>query len=134
MVTPPFDWPDFLKLADELSARSEESCLRTAIGRAYYYAYHLARQRVLDNGFIIMRGGDSHKQVWEKFGNSPEPACKKLYGLATRLKDKRQQADYDKHYPRIQDEFPAILELARKFAADLSTLPLRHPVNSGAQN
>lgn len=134
MATDPFDWPDFLTLAEELSVRREEYCLRTAIGRAYYYAYHLARQRVLDNQFTIALGGDSHKQVWEKFGNSPEPACRKLHGLAIRLKDKRQRADYDKHYSRIQDEFPTVLDLARRFATELSTLPARHPVNTGIRN
>jgi len=134
MATDPFDWPDFLLLADELSARPEESCLRTAIGRAYYYAYHLARQRVLANGFDISRGGDTHKQIWEKFGNSPEPACKKLYARATTLKEKRQRADYEKHYARIQDEFPAVLDLARKFATELSALPARHPVILGTRN
>lgn len=134
MVTAPFDWPDFLTLAEELSARPEEYCLRTAIGRAYYYAYHLARQRVLDNRFTIAPGGDSHKQVWEKFGNSPEPACKKLHSWGMKLKDKRQRADYEKHYARIQDEFPTVLDLARKFAAELSALPARLPVNAGVRN
>jgi hypothetical protein len=134
MAKDSFDWPDFLNLAVELSSRPEESCLRTAIGRAYYYTYHLARQRVLDNGFSILPGGDSHKQVWEKFGNSPKPGCKKLYGLGTRLKDKRQRADYDRHYARIQDEFPAVLDLAHRFATELSALPARHPLNTGVRN
>jgi hypothetical protein len=49
----PFSWPDYLTLANELSIRSEEYCLRTAISRTYYFVYHLARQRILDNGFPI---------------------------------------------------------------------------------
>jgi hypothetical protein len=134
MATTPFDWPDYLTLADELAKRTEEYCLRTAISRAYYYAYHLARKRVIDNGFIIVRGGDTHKQVWEKFDNSPEWACKKLHSLAKILKDKRQQADYDEVYPRIKDEFPEILNLTRKFALQLSELNVRLPVNTGVRN
>ena len=134
MSAHPFDWPDYLKLAEELAERSEESCLRTAISRAYYYIYHLGKKRILDNGFPLVRGGDTHKQVWEKFDNSPEFSCRKLYQLAKRLKDKRQQADYDQVYPRIEDEFPEILRLARKFADDLANLNPRLPVNTGIRN
>jgi hypothetical protein len=133
MVAQTFDWSDYLKLAEELAKRREEYCLRTAISRSYYYVYHLARKRIIDNGFIIVRGGDSHKQVWEKFDGSPEFDCKKLYQLAKRLKDKRQQADYDQVFPRIQDELPEVLQMTRKFAADLAKLHPRLPVNSGVK-
>jgi hypothetical protein len=131
MAARPFDWPDYLTLADELAVRPEEYCLRTAISRAYYYAYHLARQRILDNDFIIVPGGDSHKQVWEKFRDSPEHECRKLYLLAEKLKDKRQRADYDKDFPRIAGEFPTILNMTRRFAEDLARLNPRLPVNRG---
>jgi hypothetical protein len=61
MATEPFDWSEYQKLADELARRPEESCLRTAIGRAYYYVFHLAKKRVEANGFYIIRGADTHK-------------------------------------------------------------------------
>jgi len=128
-----FDWPDFLTLADELSQRPEEGCMRTAISRSYYYVYHLARQRIIANQFPLVRGGDTHKQVWEKFENDPDYRCKKLYELAKKLHDKRRQADYELIYPRIEGEFPAVLELARRFAADLNALEERLPVNRGAR-
>jgi len=72
MAAQAFDWADYLKLAEELATRTEEHCLRTAISRAYYYAYHLGRERVMNNDFPMVRGGDTHKQVWEKFSNSPD--------------------------------------------------------------
>jgi hypothetical protein len=134
MAAQPFDWPDYLTLADELAKRTEEYCLRTAISRAYYYVYHLARKRITDNGFIIARGGDTHKQVWEKFDASPDFDCKKLYQLAKRLHDKRRQADYDIPYPKIEGEFPEVLNLAKKFAQDLGRLNARLPVNTGVRN
>lgn len=133
-ASPPFDWPDFLTLADELAKRAEESCLRTAISRAYYYAYHLGRQRIIDNQFPMVPGGDSHKQVWEKFEVSPDWDCKKLALLAGKLKDKRQRADYDKVFPRIADEFPTVLDMARNFATDLGRLNQRLPVNRGIRS
>jgi hypothetical protein len=133
LVTTAFEWRGFLTLAEELGARSEEYCLRTAISRAYYYAYHLARLRVIDNEFIIVGGGDSHKQIWEKYRDSPEYECKKLYLLAEHLKDKRQRADYDKEFRRVQDECPAVLTMTRKFAQDLAQLNPRLPVNRGVR-
>jgi len=35
----PFDWKQYLSLADELSKRSEEAALRSAVSRAYYAAF-----------------------------------------------------------------------------------------------
>jgi uncharacterized protein (UPF0332 family) len=133
MATRPFDWPDFLTLAEELAVRPEEHCLRTAIGRAYYYAYHLAKARVIENEFVINKFQDSHKQVWEKFGDSPDFRCKKLYELAQILKGKRQQADYDANFPRIAAEFPTIIDMTKKFARDLDALDKSVPVNRGVR-
>ncbi|HEX3438097.1 MAG TPA: hypothetical protein VHT24_15115 [Pseudacidobacterium sp.] len=131
MATKAFDWPDYLTLADELSKRTEEYCLRTAVSRAYYYIFHLARQRIIDNRFPISRDGYSHKQIWEKFENDPDPRCQKLYTTAKKIHDKRKQADYDIPYPRIEGEFPAVIELAQRFAQELANLDQRLPVNRG---
>jgi uncharacterized protein (UPF0332 family) len=127
----PFSWPDYLTLANELSIRSEEYCLRTAISRTYYFVYHLARQRILDNGFPIARGENAHRQIWEKFENDSDWRCKKLYFTAKKLQDKRQKADYEISYPKIEGEFPALIEMAQKFATDLNQLERRLPVNLG---
>lgn len=102
MAAQPFDWIEFQKLARELASRPEESCLRTAVGRAYYFAFHLARRRVIENGFPITPREDSHRQVREKYSSSPGLESKKLAEIAKRLKEKRQRADYEEHYPRIQ--------------------------------
>jgi hypothetical protein len=133
MAAQVFDWSDFLTLADELAKRPEEACLRTSISRAYYFAYHLGRQRVIDNEFILVSGGASHRQVWEKFEVSPDWECKKLALLAGQLKDKRQRADYEREFRRVADEFPTVLEMARKFAADFARLNPRLSVNRGVR-
>lgn len=133
MATQPFSWQDYLTLANQLSARTEEYCLRTAISRTYYYIYHLARQRIIDNQFSIARGENSHRQIWEKFENDPDPRCKKLYFTAKKIHDKRKQADYDIPYPKIDGEFPAVIEMARRFAQDLNQLDQRLPVNRGVR-
>jgi hypothetical protein len=133
MASKDFDWSQYFALANELAARPEESCLRTAIGRAYYYVFHLARQRIMENQFPIIPGTDSHKQIWEKFDNSADVACKKLYSLAKVLKEKRQRADYESAYPRLEDDLPVILDAAKRFAETLVKLPPGLPRNLGVR-
>lgn len=38
-----FDWRDFFNLAEELSNRNDEACIRSAISRYYYSAFCSAR-------------------------------------------------------------------------------------------
>jgi hypothetical protein len=96
--------------------------------------YHLARQRIVDNQFPIARGANSHRQIWEKFENDPDPRCQKLYLTAKKIQDKRKQADYDIPYSKIEGEFPAVIEMAQRFAQDLNRLDQRLPVNRGVKS
>jgi uncharacterized protein (UPF0332 family) len=114
-------------LADELSRRPEESCRRSAMGRGYYYIYHLALARSLSNGLVVRSGEGTHTQLWRIFNQSPDPNTRKLGQLAQRLKEKRERADYHPHYPRLEDELPKMIVEVRKFAADLLALPSRFP-------
>ncbi len=126
-----FDWSQLIKVADELAKRTEEPYLRTAVGRAYYYAFHLARKRLTDNQFSMGQGGDSHRLIWEKFEGSPDPRCQRLGVAAKFLKERRQRADYEANYPRIEEEVALVIERARKFAQDLAELPANLPRNTG---
>jgi uncharacterized protein (UPF0332 family) len=123
----PFDWSEYLKLAEELAKRTENSALRTAMSRAYYYVYHLALDRALANGFQVKRSEGTHIQVWKTFSGSPEPACRKLAEIAGRLKEKRERADYSNYYKRLSDDVPDVLQDAKDFAAKLAVLPSRFP-------
>jgi hypothetical protein len=127
MAPLPFDWSQYFRLADELARRPEESALRSALSRAYYYVYHLALQRAQANGFIIVSGEATHKQLWRNFNGSPEPDCRKLAEIAGRLKEKRERADYDDNYKRLADEIPEMLADAQDFAVRLQRLDPRHP-------
>jgi uncharacterized protein (UPF0332 family) len=127
MPPPSFDWSQYLILADELAKRPEESALRSALSRAYYYVYHLALQRAQANGFTISSDEGTHKQLWRNFNGSPEPDCRKLGEIAMRLKEKRERADYHDNYRRLVDEVPYMLADAQEFAARLQRLDPRHP-------
>jgi predicted secreted protein len=127
MADQPFDWSEYLKLAQELGARNEEACLRSSRSRAYYYVYNLALRRAEGNGFVVVQGESTHSQLWRLFSQSPEPECVYLGQIALRLKDKREKADYRRVYRRIEEEVPQVLSEAQDFAARLRRLAPRHP-------
>lgn len=118
-----FAWEQLLSVAEELAQRAEESYLRTAIGRAYYYALHLARKRLIANGFHFIENTESHIQVWDPFKKSPHPQIKAIGDLGTALKVKRNHADYrETAYPRIRDDAKSVVETAKLFARKLELL------------
>lgn len=123
----PFDWSGYLKLARELGARNEEECLRSSLSRAYYYVYNLALARAKRNGFLSVEGGSTHRQLWRLFSLSPESDCIYLGQIGFRLKEKREKADYNPVYRRIEEEVPEVLSDAQDFAARLGRLASRHP-------
>jgi uncharacterized protein (UPF0332 family) len=126
MSAAPFDWSEYLKLAEELGKRADEASLRSAISRAYYYVFHLALKRAEANDFTFVTGG-MHTQLWRVFSESPEPDCRRLGAIAGRLKNRRERADYTPTFARVDEEIPGTLADAKDFAALLVRLPARHP-------
>src|SRR5882724_4557879 len=113
----PFDWAEYLKLAQELATRNEEACLRSSLSRAYYYVYNLALTRAERNGFVSVLGESTHGKLWRLFSQSPEPECIYLGQIALRLKEKREKADYRPVFTRIDEEVQQVLVEAQDFAA-----------------
>src|ERR1700721_654948 len=108
MAARPFDWTFYYTLANELARRPEEESHRSAISRAYYYVYYLALIRATPNGFRPIRGEATHAQLWRKYSDSPDPACRQLGEMAKRLKEKRERADYNQFYPRLHDDIDGL--------------------------
>ena len=127
MASMQFDWREYFRLAENLAKGSDEAALRSAISRTYYYCYHLALQRAQANSYERIPGEPSHIQLWRQFSGNPEPVCQQLAEIGKRLKEKRERADYEGFYNRIQEAAPLLLEKARKFATLLGSLPARHP-------
>jgi uncharacterized protein (UPF0332 family) len=96
-----FNWVDFLTLADALvrdpnSPGPEEASLRSAISRAYYAAFHVARNFGRDRGEFIPTGtGQDHWLVMNHFRSSPDRIRRKIGLDLDRLYDNRASADYD---------------------------------------
>jgi len=92
-----FDWNGFLDLAERLAQGDDEASHRTAISRAYYFAFHRARLFVLSRGVALPRTGEAHDVVWEVL------ACagKGLRGAAAMglgLRKMRRKSDYDREF------------------------------------
>lgn len=96
-----FNWADFLTLAEALlrdpnSPGPEGASLRSAISRAYYAAFRVARNFGRDRGeFIPAETGQDHRIVQNHFKSSPERTRKKIGVNLQRLYDYRNNADYD---------------------------------------
>jgi uncharacterized protein (UPF0332 family) len=123
----PFDWNDFLTLAEELARRGDEASKRSAISRAYYAVYHRALARVVQRSGPCPQGQASHTWCWSKYQATNDLSCKELGNAGSRMKRRRQAADYNDNIPRLDDQVQDMLEDARKFPADLAGLNARFP-------
>lgn len=124
----PFDWNDFLLLAEELAARNDVASKRTAISRAYYFVLNLALARAK------VRGGQlppeqTHKWCWQVYQATPDSACTQLAVTGQRMKAKRIRADYESaDFANLDQEVQRVLLDARKFKQDIAALNPRYPL------
>ena len=96
-----FNWADFLTLAGALvrdpnSPGPEEASVRSAISRAYYAAFRVARNFGRDRGeFTPTETGRDHWLVKHHFMLSSDRTRQKVGLDLDRLYDYRTSADYD---------------------------------------
>lgn len=124
-----FDWHQYLDLARELQRNkqmgsAEEARLRSAVSRAYYAAYHVARKRLEQEGDAGLRWTEQpHAYVWEQFKLSTEQQRREIGTKGQRLKLQRRDADYESTVANWQaTTIKAILDSERVFD-DLAMLP-----------
>ena len=96
-----YNWNSFLELAKELKngaedAEIKDARLRTAISRAYYCAFHLARNflRDVEADQGLTNDGYDHIYVKEKFKDDDNQERRKIGTSLERLKSNRTKADY----------------------------------------
>ena len=92
----PFDWKNFLTLAEDLAKRKDDASRRTAISRAYYCVFNLAFSRAESAGCRYPQGEGYHQWCWRKYSETPDASCQKLgFGgkrmLALRVRRGMQQ-------------------------------------------
>lgn len=126
----PFDFNNYLTVAEELATRADEGSKRSAISRAYYSAYHLAFSRAERTvGPYPRNAGKSfHQWCWEQYGKTPDVSCQQLGTNGERMKRLRVKADYKSaDIPRLNEQVERILQDARQFRADIAALNPLHP-------
>jgi hypothetical protein len=125
----PFNWNDYLTLAEQLATMPDEAAKRTAISRAYYCVFNLAFARAELNAGPWPGAETMHKWCWSKYRATPDPSCRKLGIDGDRMKAKRVRADYKPaDIPRLDDEVGRMLEEARQFQTAFQALPPRFPL------
>jgi uncharacterized protein (UPF0332 family) len=90
-----FDWRRFFDLAERLGQEvDDEAALRSAISRAYYAVFALARRRLREQGCLPV-GRDPHLRVWGTYRDAGSQVCRRIGDLGFNLLDQRKRADYE---------------------------------------
>jgi uncharacterized protein (UPF0332 family) len=105
------DGNDFIALAGKLAAAptADEAACRTAISRAYYGAFHVARALLVDFGFAPVGNANVHGFVQHYLNGSGHPeACRAAF-LLSHLQSARNRADYRLDDPQFGARRDAML-------------------------
>lgn len=88
----------FLAVARELAGSDKEELRRTSISRAYYGAYHVARELLQSCGVVVPKRDVHNKLQWclQQAGEkSGDKELAKAGGKLGDLRTERNGADYD---------------------------------------
>jgi hypothetical protein len=96
------DGRDFLTLAQQLAAAPTEAAWRSAVSRAYYAAFHVARQLMEDLKFAVPRADRAHSHLWLRLSNCGDPQVVAAGRNLNDLRRDRNWADYDLAHPMHQ--------------------------------
>ena len=86
---------DFLALAQQLAIEATESAWRSAVSRAYYAAFHVARQLLEDLHFHVPHADRAHGYLWLRLSNCGDPQVRRAGEDLNDLRRDRNWADYD---------------------------------------
>lgn len=85
---------DYLELAGELAGGSREADWRSAVSRAYYAAFHVARNLLVQVGFRPPADAQGHAYLWLRLSNTGHPDLDEVGQHLHNLRQVRGQADY----------------------------------------
>lgn len=104
----PFDWGDFVRLAEELRSRQwqdslKEALLRSAVSRAYYGAFGTACEYAETYlGFPRSHTGRDHRALIDFLRRQSEEPIAQLSMELDQLRKWRNQCDYDREVPALE--------------------------------
>ena len=106
------NWRDFLLLASRLAAETTEADWRTAVSRAYYAVFHVARHLLSDLKFTVPRADRAHQYLVFRLSNSGETVVEQAGRDLDTLRRLRNRADYDAMPALTQPQAVAAAQLA----------------------
>jgi uncharacterized protein (UPF0332 family) len=112
---------DFLAAANRFLHSSEEADWRSAVSRAYYAAFHVARRLLMDLGFRVPRGERAHAYLWLRLSNCGDPQVTSSGRSLQGLRRDRNMADYDVELSLSQALAIPLVQLAHQIIAILDT-------------
>jgi uncharacterized protein (UPF0332 family) len=113
---------DFLPVAVQLASGATEAEWRTAVSRAYYAAFHVARDLMEALRFKVPYAEAAHGHMWIRLSNCGEPQVQRAGADLNDLRRRRNQADYDLHRPLFQNRTLALVRLAEQIIQTLDNL------------
>src|SRR5262245_15254998 len=100
---------DFLVTARRMAGTSDEADWRSAASRAYYAAFHVARDLLSGLRFRTPRADRAHEYLYRRLNNCGEPVAVRAASLLHALRTLRNLADYDVGVPfPVQDAHRSI--------------------------
>lgn len=122
-----FDWSQYFNLARELAGQTtppagQEARLRSALSRAYYAVFCLARNHLRDREGLSIPRDRVHSYVIDHFKTSADPARSQLGHDLDRLRWDRNKADYHDDLPKFDYIATLDMLLAQQLLTTLAKL------------
>jgi uncharacterized protein (UPF0332 family) len=86
---------EFLATARHLTGRGTEADWRSAVSRAYYAVFHVARDLLTSLRFRTPHGDRAHNYFYVRLNNCGEPVVQRAATFLKALRTRRNEADYD---------------------------------------
>jgi uncharacterized protein (UPF0332 family) len=113
------NWREFLPLAGRLAANGTEADWRSAVSRAYYATFHVARRLLADMGFSVPRADRAHQYLVFRLSNCGESQVVQAGRDLETLRRLRNRADYDDVPSLVQNQATAGVKLAESIVQAL---------------
>jgi uncharacterized protein (UPF0332 family) len=104
---------EFLELAGEWCTGTREGEWRSAVSRAYFAVFHIARRLLQRIGFEVAQGDRAHSYLWMRLANAGHPDVIQAGNDLNYLRRIRNWADYD-----LDRVFPQPLAVAQVQVGD----------------
>jgi uncharacterized protein (UPF0332 family) len=105
---------DFLATADQLARGGTEADWRSAVSRAYYAAFHVARELFMACSFTVPRADRAHSYLWLRLCNCGDATMQRAGADLDVLRRLRNHADYDVAQPFLQATALSQMQQARQ--------------------